>query len=36
MIIARAPVRISLPGGGTDLPAYFEAFDGAAVRSSTA
>lgn len=24
MIIARAPFRITLGGGGTDLPAYYE------------
>ena len=28
MLIARAPVRISLAGGGTDLPAYYESFGG--------
>ena len=34
MIIARAPVRISLAGGGTDLPAYFEEFGGAVVSTT--
>ena len=24
MIIVRAPLRVSLGGGGTDLPGYFE------------
>lgn len=28
MIISRAPVRISLGGGGTDLPSYYEQFGG--------
>src|SRR5215213_9702068 len=28
MIIARSPLRISLGGGGTDLPSYFEKFGG--------
>ncbi|HKQ71919.1 MAG TPA: sugar kinase [Polyangiaceae bacterium] len=28
MIISRAPVRFSLGGGGTDLPAYYEQFGG--------
>ncbi len=28
MLIARAPVRISLAGGGTDLPAYYERHGG--------
>ena len=28
MIIARSPLRISLGGGGTDLPSYYEEFDG--------
>lgn len=29
MLIARSPVRISFAGGGTDLPAYYEAYGGA-------
>ena len=29
MLIARAPVRVSFFGGGTDLPAYFNEFGGA-------
>jgi D-glycero-alpha-D-manno-heptose-7-phosphate kinase len=28
MIIARSPMRISLGGGGTDLPSYYEKFGG--------
>ena len=28
MIISRAPLRITLGGGGTDLPSYFEKFGG--------
>lgn len=28
MIIARSPMRISLGGGGTDLPSYYESFGG--------
>ena len=28
MIIARSPLRISLGGGGTDLPSYFKVYDG--------
>ena len=28
MIISRAPVRISMGGGGTDLPSYYEKFGG--------
>jgi D-glycero-alpha-D-manno-heptose-7-phosphate kinase len=28
MIIARAPLRITLGGGGTDLPSYYEKFGG--------
>jgi len=28
MIIARSPMRISLGGGGTDLPSYYEQFGG--------
>lgn len=28
MIIARSPLRISLGGGGTDLPSYFKDYDG--------
>jgi D-glycero-alpha-D-manno-heptose-7-phosphate kinase len=28
MIIARSPLRISLGGGGTDLPSYYEQFGG--------
>jgi galactokinase/mevalonate kinase-like predicted kinase len=31
MLLARAPVRISLAGGGTDLPAYYERFGGMVV-----
>jgi D-glycero-alpha-D-manno-heptose-7-phosphate kinase len=28
MIIARSPLRISLGGGGTDLPSYYRKFGG--------
>ena len=28
MIITRAPLRITLGGGGTDLPSYYEEFGG--------
>jgi D-glycero-alpha-D-manno-heptose-7-phosphate kinase len=28
MIITRSPLRISLGGGGTDLPSYYEKFGG--------
>ena len=28
MIIARSPLRVSLGGGGTDLPSYYEKFGG--------
>jgi D-glycero-alpha-D-manno-heptose-7-phosphate kinase len=34
MIITRAPVRISLAGGGTDLPAYYEQFGGAVINTA--
>ena len=34
MLIARAPVRFSFFGGGTDLPAYFERFGGAVLSTS--
>lgn len=34
MLIARAPLRISLAGGGTDLPAYFHDHDGLVVSTS--
>jgi D-glycero-alpha-D-manno-heptose-7-phosphate kinase len=34
MLIARAPVRISFAGGGTDLPAYYERHDGFVVSTS--
>ena len=28
MIVARSPLRISLGGGGTDLPSYYEEHEG--------
>ena len=28
MIISRSPLRISLGGGGTDLPSYYEEYGG--------
>lgn len=34
MIIARAPLRLSFGGGGTDLPAYYERFGGLVVSSA--
>ena len=34
MLIARAPVRISFAGGGTDLPAYYNPFGGAVVSTT--
>jgi D-glycero-alpha-D-manno-heptose-7-phosphate kinase len=34
MIISRAPVRFSLGGGGTDIPAYYERFGGYLVASA--
>jgi D-glycero-alpha-D-manno-heptose-7-phosphate kinase len=36
MLIARAPVRISLAGGGTDLSAYYERFGGLVVGTAIA
>jgi D-glycero-alpha-D-manno-heptose-7-phosphate kinase len=34
LLIARAPLRISLAGGGTDLPAYYETHGGYVVSTS--
>lgn len=34
MLIARAPVRISFAGGGTDLPAYYEQFGGCVISTT--
>ena len=34
MLIARAPVRISFGGGGTDLPAYADTYGGAVVSTT--
>lgn len=34
MLIARAPVRISLAGGGTDIPAYYEEFGGVVLSTT--
>ncbi|MCL5950781.1 MAG: GHMP kinase [Chloroflexi bacterium] len=34
MLIARAPVRISFAGGGTDLPAYYGKYGGAVVSTT--
>ena len=32
MIIARSPVRITLGGGGTDLPSYYSKYGGTLIR----
>ncbi len=34
MIIARSPMRISLGGGGTDLPSYYERFGGFVIAAA--
>ena len=34
MIVSRAPVRFSLGGGGTDLPAYADRFGGFVVSAA--
>lgn len=34
MLIARAPLRISLAGGGTDLPSYYERHDGLVISAT--
>jgi D-glycero-alpha-D-manno-heptose-7-phosphate kinase len=34
MLLARAPVRISLAGGGTDLPAYYQRSGGCVVNTT--
>ena len=34
MLIARAPVRVSFFGGGTDIPAYYERFGGAVLSTA--
>jgi D-glycero-alpha-D-manno-heptose-7-phosphate kinase len=34
MLIARAPLRVSFGGGGTDLPAYYERFGGLVVSTT--
>jgi D-glycero-alpha-D-manno-heptose-7-phosphate kinase len=34
MLIARAPFRVSLAGGGTDFPSYYERFGGLVVSTS--
>ena len=33
MIMTRSPLRISLGGGGTDLPSYYERFGGALIAA---
>ena len=35
MIIARSPLRVTLGGGGTDLPSYYEKFGGFLVNRRT-
>jgi D-glycero-alpha-D-manno-heptose-7-phosphate kinase len=34
MLIARAPVRVSFFGGGTDLPSYYNSFGGAVLNTT--
>lgn len=34
MIITRTPFRISIGGGGTDLPSYYERFGGLVVAAA--
>ena len=34
MLIVRTPMRISFGGGGTDLPAYYEAYGGAVLSAA--
>ena len=34
MIIARAPLRISIGGGGSDLPSYYERFGGSFISAA--
>jgi len=34
VLIVRSPLRISLAGGGTDLPAYYEKYGGAVINTS--
>lgn len=36
MLLVRAPVRISLAGGGTDLPSYYERYGGVVVSAAIA
>ena len=34
MIIVRAPFRLPLGGGGTDLPSYYEKYEGSLITTS--
>lgn len=34
MIISRSPLRISLGGGGTDLPSYYESYEGFVIAAA--
>src|SRR5574338_40542 len=34
MIISRSPLRISLGGGGTDLPSYYNSYDGFVISAA--